>query len=445
MWATLTCFLIAQTADLSPSTAIASAHADLARLPAQTRLYTRYLSLHTIPEKERPDKIRVMAGHLNQISRSGAILRSGVLAGGALLRINLLEYGWDFETWETLNDAAYFTVPAGKEHHPAPWLGDREILAQVVHDTGTWVPVVDAEWFFNATATGKRYYAFIGVKDRTTFEKAGGFDRKLFEGFKLPFREAVAISGVTLQPRALVFFGSAGGGYTFSVDFLEAKGKKNPLNILGREIENGDAFEAFILAANGFWRTALFNAKGELQDAAPPEIAGDHTSRSNDKRVRVNISCTRCHTNGGMQDVDGWFRNLLNPPLELRTKDYEKYVQAREEYLTDFTEFITDTRAKYERAVKRATGWDSKTYAKKYSDTWEAYEDAKVDAKWAAQRLGTTEKELRGKLLAAIKSGYYVSPAASVFVHEGARARAIGVRQFEEIIPELYRVVGYPK
>jgi len=56
-----------------------------------------------------------------------------------------------------------------------------------------------------------------------------------------------------------------------------------------------------------------------------------------------------------------------------------------------------------------------------------------------------TEKELRGKLLAAIKSGYYVSPAASSFVHEGARARAIGVRQYEEVFPELMKIVGYPK
>lgn len=461
--------------------ALAAAHADLARQPTELRPSLRYISLHHLAAKERTEAAVVLAGHCNQLSRARTIEKPRPVGPDAmLLRVNLTEYKWPVDVWEQLADP-YFTVfteteyieyedwpggihkSDGKHYGPgkfkhtrmrkqqalAPWLSDgpdaKAMLADVVAWTGSKIPVTRGDWFLNTTAAAvdrkPNYYDFIGAKDRATFEEGGGFDRKLFEKFRLPLREAIAISGVTLQPRALVFFDSAGGGYTFSVDFKSATGDKNPLKNLGKGIEGqGDAFEAFILGPNGFWRTALYDAKGKLQDFAPPDIAGDHASKSNDKRVHVNVSCTRCHVKGGMQDVDAWVRNLINPPLELRTSDYEKYVEAREEYLSDLSEFIDRTRGIYERAVKRATGLDSTKYAAVYARAFESYEDRKVTAEIAARDVGIDVKEFRRRLLLSIKAGYPVSPVASAFVHEGARAKAIGIRQHEEIIPELYLI-----
>lgn len=447
MWQIAAITLIGQVS-LSPSEAIASAHADLARIPPEARLTTRYLSLHTLPEKDRPEAVKVLAGHVQHLSRASDITKPGSVADGSMLRLNLSDYGWTPEQWERLHDP-YFAVPMGKEWHPAPWLGERKILAAVVADTGSWVPVVNAEWFFNTTATaegGRHYYDFLAIRSVADFEKLGGFDRKLSEGFRVEIRESVALSGVTLQPRAIARWDALGGGYWRTFDFKQARGKANPLQILGREIEAAaDASEGFIPLPNGFWATYAADAKGNLVGAVPGDIASDHSSLSNDRQIHPNIGCLRCHGDGGLKAIDGWTRNLLNPPLELKVKDYKKYVELRQQYLRTLEPFLERDKAQYRDAVKLATGWESKVYAVKYAAFWSTYEDAKVDTQWAAQRLGCTPEHLRSKLLSHIKAGYYVSPTASVFVHDGKLSRAIGVRQFEEVIPELMGIIGGSK
>jgi len=443
VWKILAFLMIAQAQAETPhAKALALAHADLARLPPEVRYHTRYLSLYATAEKDRPEAIKVLAGHVQHLSRQADITRPGALAGGSLLKLNLLDYGWTPEQWERLNDP-YFTVASGKENHPAPWLGDRHRLAEVVAWTGSWVPVVSAEWFFNATATaegGRLYYEFLGVKTVAEFEKIGGFDRKTSESFRVELRESVALSGVTLQPRAIARWDALGGGYWRTFDFRRATGKANPLQILGANIDAvADASEGYLAMPNGFWATYAADAKGNLVGAVPGDIAGDHGSKSNDKQIHPNISCLRCHGDGGLKAIDGWTRNLLTPPLELKVYDAKEYRRLKQQYLRKLEPFLERDKAQYRIAVKEATGFDSKTYALKYSTYWESYEDAKVDLAFAARYVGCEPEALRGNLLSAVKAGYYVSPVASMFVHTGDKARAIGIRQFEEVFPELMR------
>lgn len=442
MWAILISLSLTQTPDQSAAAAIAAANADLARLPASVRISTRYLSLHTIPEKDRPEATRVLAGHVQHLSRASDITRPGSVAGGTLLRVNLLDYGWTPELWERLHDP-YFTVASGKEAHPAPWLGDRETLAEVVAWTGSWVPVVDAGFFFRQTATsadGRLYYEFLGIKDEATFHKLVGFDRKASEGFRFELRESVAISGVTLKPRAITRHDTLGGSLWRSLDFSSVKDKKHPLRTLGRDLEKlYDATEQFGHLPNGMWATWIGDSKGKSQDFAPPDIAGDHTSTSNDKRVLSGISCFRCHSDGGLKPVDGFFRKLLNPPLELRTYDGEKAREYRAQYLRHLEGFLKKDRLIYEAAIKEATGWDSKTFSAKLGAFWNATENATVNTTTAARLLGVEEKELNRKLLAWIKGGYYLDPVAATLVQP--RAQPILIADFEEVIPIIQDVL----
>lgn len=489
------------------SAALASAHADLRRLPADAREPYRYLRLDNVPADDREKAYQALAGHMQHLSTATDITPPAVVAGtaGALLRVNLDDYGMDHSTWEQLADADPYDhvrleivepwpggiwdgdgidYAAGSFTYKrqvsafAPWLSETPADAKMLEEVARWThsraPVVRGDWFFNQTAAqqGRKpgYYDFLGIKDKRTFEALAGFDAKR-KRRKIELREAVGDSGVTLQPRALAAFDADEGGvYYYSIDFKRAVDRQNPLRVLGRDIErNADAFETYARLPNGFWFTGAFNGKGQRQDTAPGDIANDHRSKSNDKQVHVNVSCTRCHDNGGLKDVDGWARNLLAPPLALNSPDYDQARLLRQQYLRDLGRAIDRDRKIFSDAVREATGLkDAKEYAALYAAQWEHYEDAKVDAAWAARDLECEPEKLKAAVSADLRkplavmveyqtlwancylAGYaarvsetarpvIVANGADVvlaaFVLDGQRRRTVGIRQWEEAYP----------
>jgi cytochrome c553 len=237
-----------------------------------------------------------------------------------------------------------------------------------------------------------------------------------------------------------------GGGYWKSLDFKLAKDERNPLRILGRDIEKAyDATEQFGHLPNGFWATGLFDKQGKVQASAPDFIASDHRSNSNDKRVHVNAACIRCHDNGGLQDIDGWARNLFQPPLKLQSVDYYKERELRQQYFRDLKALLERDRKIFAEAVKDATGMEVKAYAKAYAQEWERYEDARVDLAWVANDLATTPEMLKKAVERDIKmQGQASDTVLSVFILEGLRQRSISIRQWEEVYPIAQMVIsGY--
>jgi cytochrome c553 len=337
------------------SEVLAAVSADLRRLPEGARISARYLRLDNIPADDREKAYQAIAGHLQHLSTATDITPPAVVQGtaGALLRLNLDDYYIAAATWERLADADPYdhvklnvtepwpggTWPGDGTHYAAgsfPYTrtisafapvglpAEHKLLLDVAYMTHSRAPVLRADWFFNQTAAqqGRNpgYYDFLGIKDKKTFEALGGFDAKRSRR-KIEYREAVGDSGVTAQPRAIARFDADEGGvYWYSVDFKRAVDKQNPLRVLGKDIEqHADAFETYVRLPNGFWATGAFNGKGERQDVAPADVAADGKSKSNDKQVHVNASCTRCHDNGGLKDVDGWTKNLFAPPLALNS------------------------------------------------------------------------------------------------------------------------------
>ncbi len=467
---------------LSPADAIEQAHADLLRMNTG-RDRVRYLSLYKFPLKERDLPALVLSGHCNHLSSEPIITRPAAVPGsaGALLRVNLDDYGWSASVWEKLTDP-YFTATIetetvtpweggywkgdGRSYNPgaftyykkvktlalAPWLTETEDakrrLAEVVAMTGSKIPVVSGDWFFNQTAAAAdrtpNYYDFLGVKDEKTFQARIGADVKLAEKFGAEIREAVADSGVTLQPRAIARHGTIAGGYWRSFDVAIAKDNKNPLRVLGRDFEKEyDASEQFGTLPNGFWATGLFNKQGVIQATAPDNIASDSMSRSNDRRVHVNVSCIRCHANGGLQDIDGWVRNLISPPLELRSPDYEKARELRRQYAEELEPFLGKDRAIYERAVKKATGLDSKKYAFVYGEFWERYEDGKIGIDEAARDLGVATEVWRKALDASVRAGKG-DTALSAMLLPAPRKNRVSIRVWEESYSAAHLILrGY--
>ncbi len=461
------------------------AAADMSRLPPAIQPHVRYLTLQERQQYTLQDAARTLSGHCNGLSRETDIVVP-TLVGPGLLRVNLEDYGWKVGIWEQLAEAdPWYHVktvtdtvwpggvyPGDGKHYAAgafserekttaiaPWLTEtpaaRAAIAALVAGTRSKAPILRADWFFNQTAAAidrkPNYYDFLGIKDEKTFQALVGFDAKR-KRRKVEIREAVADSGVALQPRGIIRETAEDGAYWKTYDFRKSVDKVNPLRVL-----NGDLDEAFLAAgandaaseqyghlANGMWATFLGNNKGVRQDTAPDFIASDSMSRSNDKRVHANVSCLRCHLNGGLQDIDGWARNLFQPPLSLQSPDYAIARRLRQQYARKLEPYLDRDRAMYAESVMLATGWDTKEYARQYAGYWESYEDAKVDAAYAAADLGITPAVFVQKLTAYMKATGNIDTVLSVFLLKGPRQRTIGIRQWEEGYPlAQYLIRGY--
>ncbi len=458
---------------------VAAAVADVRGQPKHLQAYTRYLSLRHIPAAERPGAYLVLCGHVHHLSTTPDIVRPALVPGtaGALLRLNLKDYGWSVSLWEKLARAdPYFhlrvttvaveqwgggTWPADGKYYAANaftvrrkktvttlFAGreDPKALAELAKLTYSEVPILYGDWWFNQTAAqadrNPGYYDFLGIKDQKTYELLIGFDKKLAQKFGNDLRASVADSSVTLQPRAMIRQATLGGGYWRTFDFRRAVDGKNPLRILGADIEKAaDAQETYGHLPNGFFATGLFNGQGVRQDTAPDFIASDGKSTSTDRRVHINVSCIRCHAGSGLQPIDDWTRNLLQPPLAAKGEDYDALVKLRREYLRNLEPFLDRDRRVFSDAVKEATGWSVKEYSGHYAEFWSAYEDQRVNLLGAARYLGCSPQDLHDAIGASVAAGQG-DPVLSVFLVRGLRLRTISVRQWEEIYPAAHALLA---
>lgn len=275
---------------------------------------------------------------------------------------------------------------------------------------GTDAPVVTAEWLLYQTAVQQDrspgYCDFLGYKDLKEFQKLTGviLDKSVLdESFLKELREAVGNSTVTTPQtlRRIVHLEKAGGNYWITQDAdqraAKNRAKANPITNLGDDYEF-DASEVFSHLSNGLFATGLFDAKeGARQNTAPPNIASDSTAPYTDRQVHVNLSCVRCHSNGGMKDIDGWIRNVQNmPPNALGTTDPKQRKTLQQQYVRRRLEpFLDASRDRYNRALLEATGMKSEAYSLAYAKLWEAYAERPVTVERAARDLGCSVKQLQ--------------------------------------------------
>lgn len=448
----------------SPQDAVLAAAKDVSRLTPEIAKRTRYLSLYAVPEVQREQFLRVLAGHLNLLSLEPDLVKPVVV--GQLVRVNLDDYGWRASTWDQLKDP-YFTVTlrtnssgsgtgkpkkSGKgkkgkssrsasrlETVLAPWLATspeaRTLLSTIIARTQAKVSVVDARWFLYQTgAQADRkpgYYDFLGIKDQKTFERIVGFSGKLMkDSRRKELLEAVAISGVAQQPRRIGVFPTLGPLRLWKTfDNKVAIDKRNPLRVLNGGFQF-DATEEFGPLPNGLWVFGLFDSQGQRQDSAPDFVGGDHTSVSNDKRIHVGVSCIRCHwPNAGINPIDSWARSLLSGPLVLRSPDPKKARELRQLYLRDLEGPIEDDRRTFTRTLKGLTDLTPKEYAAAYGDFWADYE-APVTLDRAARDLGTTPKQFKAALEKQARGTGYTDTVLAVYLLP--RPGVIPRRQWEE-------------
>lgn len=465
------------------SQVVEAVHADMLRIPPGERWRYRYLSMREFDAMQRTYFRPTLFGHCNKLSRQRRLSPPAVVGLGLALRVDLTEYGWPVDLWDRLRDP-YWTEQAGEHYENyewgytdrgkwvrtriekrlvkggvrfAEWVSktpeDAQRLADIYQWTGSYAAIASSAWFFNQSAAsqdrGVGYHEWLGFTDEKSYTELVGVDEAKSRKRRFEIREAVGESGVaTHRVRAIIVDDSFGGKRFKTLDFDNAKDAYAALTILGRDIDasNWKASEQFGLLPNNLWAVGAFDRNGKLARFVPGEIANDHNSKSNDKRIHLGVSCFRCHQNGSLQPIDAWARSALLPPLKLNTADEKKYVELRDQYLTDLEGAVESADAVYERAIKEITGLTAKEDAKRYAELWELYEDARVTTERAAADFDLEPAEFRKRLLDYIKTADYEPTsqfglAAAVFAHEGKRARSLPIHQYEEVIGQLWRAV----
>lgn len=473
-----------------PADALTMVHKDLQRFAERERPLYRYLSLYNVPAKEREGVRKIIAGHVQHLSREPDITPPALVIGsdGTLVRVNLLDYGWSAKVYDALAEedpwyhANVINVVETKEYrnwpggvwtdgksYPvnsfrtqvvvrtkeiravdhAPWIRETPAQAQQVIDCEAWTGskafLLRADWFFQQTAAVENrrtnYYTFLGVKTEADFQRLIGFSGAIAKDRKTKLRESVSISGVTLEPRALSVDEAVGGLYRRTFDFGKgtAKNEKNPLRILGEDIEKGaKASEQYGVLPNKFFAHAVIDLTKKDRDVAatvPDDVALNRGSRTNDLRIHTNAGCMECHAKAGVQDLDTYARNTFIGPFDLKSfDDFDRERQRRREYITrSISEPMAEARIPFEKAVKQATGLSYKEYQKGYVDLWYESDAPKVNLTRAARDFGVDAKALSVALFAKAKETGKLD-----LVLAGLASGVIPRLQYEEALPLLW-------
>ncbi len=482
---------------LTPAEATLLAYADVTAhaLTTDGAARTRYLWLGNLPEKERAKLVTVLTGHVNQLSTSSDLTPPRSIAGGRLLAVVLDDYGWRREVWdqfaesdpyfyatvvieviETVHwaggpdpdyggkpyDAGDYKVTRKKKTRAlAPWLNARA-AAGLALATGAKAPIVHASVFLDSTGAagdGRKpsYYDLLGIDSEAGFQKLLGVDLKRDVAFSTDLLASVGVSGVTQEPRGVQRVEKIGGGYWRTFDVVRGEGKddKNALRILGSDKAGKpalrfDASEQYGHLPNGLWAFGLFDGAGKRQDAAPDRVAVDSVPLTrNNHRIAVCVSCTRCHANGGLQDLDDWARNFP-PELDLlagdatgkKPVDYEDVKRLRAQYRRKLEPSIEQDRKRYAAVLLEATGMKPEEWAKEFPAAWQAAADPDVTLEWAARDLGETPGRIRAALDWQVRTRGAVDPVLAVWLLPAARQRPLTVTHWREAIPLLQQYLA---
>ena len=273
---------------------------------------------------------------------------------------------------------------------------DPIVVAQLVRETGSAAPVVEANYFrfrvLNSIKDdgpfkviwGGLYYQFLGLqnlkeqfKAKTDFDglvKAVGADEPTAEQ-----RAGLRRSRVTGKPRAIGFFPAKSRGILDGRAALvvteDPKDKsidhtQHALKTLDRRFLRFDAREVIWTQRNGLLGYSLYDAQGALQDEAPPDVVADTTIPApHGKRLQSASSCIRCHEATG---DDGW-KPAANDVLSLLRGGLDVFGDAKDpnravvdtikalsgQYKSDPARFLKDARNDLQASTLEATGpWE---------------------------------------------------------------------------------------
>lgn len=418
------------------SAAVRVAYADVSKLEPETARNTRYFYAgHVVDAKDRFELYSVFAGHVNGLSREATIVRPRRVSAW-LWAIDARDYQWSLDVFGQLAFADGTVEPylhaetldaKGKPVRPqilAPWLPATE-YAGLATATDSSTPIVRADWFIHRTAIvegrkGHSYYDFLGLKSRPDAEKLAGLDRKQAIAIYRELAAVIPQSGVALQGRQVFRFSTVSGSWWETRDSKADKDGRAARNAERQLLDDfqHDAEEIVFTLPNRMPAYYLCDAKGNQIDSAPPDIASDHMSKSNDRRVHAGMSCARCHEAAGLKAFSDHFRRLYSAGggLAFGSTDDVKFRRIRSAYLGPIERTFEQDVKDFGGAIKEATGLEPKAYAEAVGRQWSRYADEPVTLERLAEEVGETEERLVVALTAAAKKQPLLDPVIAGYL-----------------------------
>lgn len=301
---------------------------DLALVDASRQPFMRYLTLSNLANArdakgellESDGQLEVyraaLGKLLNSVSRGGKIVAPEVVNDAkTVYRLDLRDYGWSREDWESIIVHGY---PYGLRGIDARDEGDIEKLS------GSKSAWMRADWFVFAVSQPPFYHDLLRLpKTEQELEKQQQVDTlaNLREGRAL--RAGFRLSGVSQGNRLIERHEAAAGMYWKSYDFtplVRTGGHdlfRSPLGPVGAGLTKNkdrefihDGGEVIFELPNGLHGYYLATADGKRIDRGPTEIVQDKKRR--DGAILNGISCMACHDRGMKYARDEPIENFVD-------------------------------------------------------------------------------------------------------------------------------------
>ena len=328
-----------------------AAATDLDGQRERDRRYIRYLSFANSPlpqvDCDAPPELRnpikyLHAGlnkFINSVSRADSLAPVTPVDGtdGALVRIDIRDYGWDFDDWRALSEGVHthgaveagFSAKAWDELAEVnPYAIDPHsdtFLNALSKGTHTAVPVLNADWFTHFGSEAPYYDMLLRLPAhiRDLEDTLGvDVDRRIKEVDMI--RAGFAESGVSDHNRMLERFDLKRNGYYWkSYDFAGDDGRQllttypdGPAELShtasGTEAFEHDGGEMIFSLRNGLQGYYLSTADGARLLVGPTSIVSFRNKPIGRGVEIVNArSCFDCHENGIIRKNDELRNHIL--------------------------------------------------------------------------------------------------------------------------------------
>lgn len=365
-----------------------AAVADLRTLEEKDRPFIRYMSFANTPLPEIDCKAEGMMRNpmhylhaglnkfINSVSRETRLAPVKPVEGtdGALVRIDLRDYGWTFDDWAALSTGVFTqgAVEAGFSQESwtdlatvYPYAVDPasdSLIAVLADGTGAPVPLLNAAWFVHFASQSPYYDVLLRLPaDIAVLEARMGLDVtdliRRGEAVRAGFVEGS--SGVSDHNRMLERHDLPRGGYYWkSYDFAGSDGRQSLLQHpdgpnwvaglpSGTEPFEHDGGEMIFSLPNGMQGYYLSTAAGERLLVGPTSIVSFRNKPIGKGVEIVNArSCFDCHDNGIIRksdEVRSFIESSNRYTREQRDVLLEMYVtqdQLDDYYTRDISNFV---------------------------------------------------------------------------------------------------------
>jgi hypothetical protein len=230
---------------------------------------------------------------LNSLSLGRSVVAPVAIDPQKLLyRIDLRDYLWDESTWNQLEEIYPYAVIYDRDSRLFPF--DEVTAEQVRLETGTQIPVIQADWFISHASRPPLYYSLLNLPNTLQgLEQQLGVDVQRNIDTEQVLRSGFANAGPSQNNRVIERheLGGNRGALWLSYDFANNLDNRN---IFANPLDfQEDGGEMIFNLDNGLQGYFIADAAGTRLDKAPNNVVQDPASR--DGTVESGLSCMNCH------------------------------------------------------------------------------------------------------------------------------------------------------